>query len=466
MVDDNGKIVIPEADQLLQIRIIAVAHQGHHGHYKARATVKLIREAFVWPNLSGQTTTWVGRCLQCIKLEGGKLIPRPGGHQLTATRPMEVVAIDFLAIRANRHSGYKYVLIIVCQLTRICVCVATKDATALTAARIFTDRWLAIFPEPVFVITDGGPHFKATLFREIAQIRGFNHHIVAPYSQWANGGVERLNQHFTNRLKALLNARSADWTDWPAFVPAIQEVMNKRLAIRDRGGKTPLELLTGVEPRQALSYVAWLGVNADVRATVDPQVVQQALQGIHDHLPLLWAEAVQAQTRRRGARRIRPGITVPRINVGDLVLVAQTTCPHKLRMHWTGPHEVTATVNKYCYRVRPLLPPPQKRPTITAHIVRIRRFSNAALGTAADRRRMEESAVRDFPDNFVHRFLGFRRNPVGHQVELRVRWLGFDAAGDTWEPVASLVASCPDLVEAYIRENDDPMLRPILARYF
>ena len=79
---------------------------------------------------------------------------------------------------------------------------------------------------------------------------------------------------------------------------------------------------------------------------------------------------------------------------------------------------------------------------------------------------MEESAVRDFPDNFVHRFLGFRRNPVGHQVELRVRWLGFDAAGDTWEPVASLVASCPDLVEAYIRENDDPMLRPILARYF
>ena len=54
MVDDRGKIVIPRDDQQLQIRIIAVAHQGHHGHYKPRATVKLIREAFTWPNLSGQ----------------------------------------------------------------------------------------------------------------------------------------------------------------------------------------------------------------------------------------------------------------------------------------------------------------------------------------------------------------------------------------------------------------------------
>lgn len=275
-----------------------------------------------------------------------------------------------------------------------------------------------------------------------------------------------MNQHLAKRLKALVNARGDDWTAWPAYVPAIQEVLNKRLVIRDRGNKTPLELLTGVSPRQALSYVAWLGVQADVQAAVDPQMVEDALRGMHQHLPLLWAEAVQAQDRRRRARRNKPGVTMPRINVGDFVLVAQTTCPHKLRMNWTGPHEVVAAVNKFCYQVRPLLPAPQKRPLITAHIVRIRRFSNAALGTAADRRRIEESAVRDYPDNFVQRFLEHRRNHATHRVELKVRWLGFDAAGDTWEPVASLVESCPDLVEAYLREHNDPMLQRLLARYF
>ena len=59
-----------------------------------------------------------------------------------------------------------------------------------------------IFPESTFLISDGGPHFTADLFREIASIRGFNHHTVAP---WTNGGVERLNQVFVTRICALLN---------------------------------------------------------------------------------------------------------------------------------------------------------------------------------------------------------------------------------------------------------------------
>ncbi len=163
---------------------------------------------------------------------------------------------------------------------------------------------------------------------------------------------------------------------------------------------------------------------------------------------------------------MKPGVSVPHVQVGDLVLVAEAVSPHKLQMRWTGPHEVTATVNKFCYVVRPIVPAPQRRKTITAHIVRIRRFSNAALGTQADRRRIEESAMRDFPANYVSRFTGMRRNPTNHQMELRVRWLGFDAAGDTWERVAELVTSVPEDVEAYLRDHRNPTNNRLLNRYF
>ena len=152
--------------------------------------------------------------------------------------------------------------------------------------------------------------------------------------------------------------------------------------------------------------------------------------------------------------------------MGDLVLVAEAVRGHKLRMRWTGPHEVIAAVNKYCYKVKPIVPPPQKRKTITAHIVRIRRFSNAALGTAADRQRIEESAVRDFPDNFVQKLVAHRRNPTSNRVELKVRWLGFDAAGDTWKSIAELAESVPDMVEDYLREHNEPMLNRIRNRFF
>ena len=99
----------------------------------------------------------MSRCLSCLKLKGGKLMPRPMGNMLMAEQPMEVVAMDFLKLPCTaRRNGYKHVLVIVDQLTRVCVCVATKDATAATAARIFVDRWLSFFPSPTFIALGTG----------------------------------------------------------------------------------------------------------------------------------------------------------------------------------------------------------------------------------------------------------------------------------------------------------------------
>ena len=131
--------------------------------------------------------------------------------------------------------------------------------------------------------------------------------------------------------------------------------------------------------------------------------------------------AVQAQVKRRGAGRIHPRITIPHIHVGDMVLVTQTTCVHKIHMHWTGPHVVVAAVSRYYYVVEPMVSPPQKRTRKTVHIVCMRRFTNGALGTEADRVVIEQAAVRDFPDNFVTRFVTHRRNRNNHAVEFQVR---------------------------------------------
>ena len=184
-------------------------------------------------------------------------------------------------------------------------------------------------------------------------------------------------------------------------------------------------------------------------------------------MPLLWTRASNALRARRVSRRNRPGVTVPHINIGDLVLVAMAIRGHKLRMRWTGPHEVTAAVNKFCYRVQPILPAPQRRNHITAHIVRIRRFSNAALHSPADRAMLEESARRDFPDNFVNKFVAHRRNPDTHAIELKVRWLGFDQHADTWEPVTDLMQTHPTEVEAYLRDHqEDAMMQQALQALF
>ena len=209
----------------------------------------------------------------------------------------------------------------------------------------------------------------------------------------------------------------------------------------------------------------WTGVDATEAANVDPATIDDAFNNIHQHLPELWAKARQSQQDRR-LRNIRPGRQVPFINIGDMVLVAEAVPAHKLQMRWTGPHEVTGAINQYVFEVRPIVPPPHRRRTMKVHIVRIRRFSNAALGTRADRERIEQSAIDDFPANFVHRIIAHRANPTNGRLELRVRWLGFDRAGDTWQRADRLAAEVPDRVEDYLRSHPSRATTRFLRRHF
>ena len=135
-LNDEAKIVIPTQDHQLCINIIAAAHQGKHGHCKHKHTKQLISEVFIWHGMHAQVGDWLQRCLQCIKLAGGHLIPRPTGHQLLATKPMEVIALDFMSIRTNRRGGFKHILVIVdCSRSRVlqfldppaCTCVLRLD---------------------------------------------------------------------------------------------------------------------------------------------------------------------------------------------------------------------------------------------------------------------------------------------------------------------------------------------------
>lgn len=71
----------------------------------------------------------------------------------------------------------------------------------------------------------------------------------------------------------------------------------------------------------------------------------------------------------------------------------------------------------------------------------MRRFLAGALTTDADRRRaIEQAALRDYPNNQVERFLGHSFDNTGAQkMTIKVRWLGYDRAHDSDEPVSSLV---------------------------
>ena len=229
-----------------------------------------------------------------------------------------------------------------------------------------------------------------------------------------------------------------------------------------------MELLTGLAPRTAIQHIAWLGVDAVRAADVSDEELRAPLAGVHEAMRGYWTRAVQSQVKRAARNKKRDKGVVPRINIGDMVLVAEAVRDNKLQMKWTGPHQVTTTVSPYVYEVIPMLRVPSRRRPKKVHIVRIRRFSAGMLGTDADREAINAAALRDYPDNIVKRFVSHRFGPAPEcQLMLQVRWLGYDAAHDTEEPVTNLIEDVPDMVESYLRKHpDDRACARMLSRYF
>ena len=187
------------------------------------------------------------------------------------------------------------------------------------------------------------------------------------------------------------------------------------------------------------------------------------MQELHDGMEGLWRDAVAAQVRRRRGRKPKRA-TLPEFAIGDLVLVAKAVPETKLDMVWTGPHEVTGTENPFVYVVRPCVPDQGKRAPMRVHVVRMRRFANAPLGTPADARAIEQAALHDYPDNRVQSLLAHRME--GGSLRIKVRWLGFDRTHDSWEPVQNLVEDVPNRVEAYLYEHRGDAVCARLARKF
>ena len=96
------------------------------------------------------------------------------------------------------------------------------------------------------------------------------------------------------------------------------------MPVSSRDKRTPVELLTGLAPKSAIKHITWLGVNAVEGVDIPEEQLRSSLAHMHDVMRYLWVKAVDAQVKRAAKnRRGRKAEIIPRISVGDLVLVAE-----------------------------------------------------------------------------------------------------------------------------------------------
>ncbi len=138
-------------------------------HQGIERTLSLIRPRYYWPNMHAGVKQWVDNCEQCTIAK----LPRPSVRNplrhLVASRPLEVLAIDFTILEPSSDRS-ENVLVVTDIFSRFTIAVPTKDQTAQTTAKVLVKEWFLKYGAPQRIHSDQGRQFESDLIYHLCNM--------------------------------------------------------------------------------------------------------------------------------------------------------------------------------------------------------------------------------------------------------------------------------------------------------
>ena len=170
------RLVIPPP---LRADVLQRLHEGHQGISKCRARAK---ESVWWPGISAQIGQMLERCELCQKHRSQlkePLLPTP-----LPDRPWQKVGMDLFEWSKRDY------LLNIDYFSRYIEIAELKSTSAEVTIRAIKEVF-ARHGTAELVISDNGPQFSSSVFREFAKENNFIHITSSPRYPQANGEAER-----------------------------------------------------------------------------------------------------------------------------------------------------------------------------------------------------------------------------------------------------------------------------------
>lgn len=222
---------------------------NEHGHQGVERTLALLRSRCYWPGMTKAVSEWCRRCKRCQVAKDTRPPARaPMGH-LLASRPNEIIALDFTLLEQSRN-GLENVLIITDVFSKYTLAIATRDQRALTVARVLVSEWFSKFGVPARIHSDQGRSFESSLIHQLCELYRVTKSRTTPYHPAGNGQCERFNRTLHNLLCTLPESRKRDWC---ACLPQVLYAYNT--TPHQSTGESPFYLMFGQEPRLPIDFL-------------------------------------------------------------------------------------------------------------------------------------------------------------------------------------------------------------------
>ena len=236
----GGKVLV--VPQVLIKDILKGVHDDN-GHQGTDRTVNRVNLCYTWVGLYMDVKDYVRNCRICQISKNNGRMPIIEQGLLSATRPLELVFMDF--VRLDKASdGRERVLVITYAYTKYTKAIPKRNQLAITVAKILMNEWIFNFGTPERIHTDQGRNFQSEIVEELCTLFGIVQSRTSPYHPQGNGQCERINRSIINMLRTL---GEEEKSKWPIHLPKLVHAYNS--TPHAKIGYTPFVLMFGREER-------------------------------------------------------------------------------------------------------------------------------------------------------------------------------------------------------------------------
>jgi hypothetical protein len=414
--------------------LIGSFHNADIGHFGIAATVaKLHAAGHQWAGMHSDVADYIRECITCSKIKSHVVDRNRVLKTIAEWEIFHSVSMDSLVLNEDRN-GYKYVIAIVCNFSRMVELYPAKDLSAESGvAALLNVAWR--YGVPAEIRTDGGSEFDNTKFEEILRLLKAVHKLTIAYKSSSNGLAERINREIISHIKAIYMDFGSD-SNWSDFILLVQRMINS--CYHRAIGTSPSTLLFGGQVNLE-RFITPNALNNNNNATSDVTLTEY-IQNLQKKAKLIYDNAVKYQTKYLEDRRIGQG-EATFYPTGQLVLIAY---PHDLRKKtdptFFGPAEVVDQSDNLV-TVRNLVTNALK----TYDISRLKVFHKPSSWTRAD---VIAEAARDVGKSILMKILKHTGDVSRlNEMKFLCQWAGDSVA--TWESYQTIMKTVT-LVE-YLR---------------